>query len=84
MSLVTRKAVFGICNHVRPKPAFPLQRLARVLKFRLQKVEVLYYPSSENKGWSAPLLFAYDKNRFSHDVAQIEIKIEVNISTGII
>ena len=22
-------------------------------------------------GWSAPLLFTYDKNRFSHDVAQI-------------
>ena len=47
-------------------------RLARVLKFRLLQVEVLYYLNSENKGWYASLLFAYGKNRCSHDVAQFQ------------
>ena len=54
-----------------------LQGLAKVLKFRLHQVEVSYYPGSEQQqrwsdcaGWSAPLFFAYDINKFSHDVAQ--------------
>ena len=57
-------------------------RLARILKFRLYQVEVLYYPGSEQQrcwsdcarrcaGWSAPLLFAYVINRFSHDMAHL-------------
>ena len=45
-------------------PAQP-QKLARVLKFRLYNLEILYYLSRcwsdcGCAGWSAPLLFAYD------------------------
>ena len=37
------------------------QKLARVLKFRLKNLDILYYLSSEGcAGWFVPLLFAYD------------------------
>ena len=39
--LVARKPVFGVCD-----PA-PIQRLARVLKFGIEKLEILYYVGSE-------------------------------------
>ena len=42
-----------------------LQKLARALKFRIWKLEAVC------AGWSAPLLFVYGKNRFSHDGAHI-------------
>ena len=45
------------------RPAQP-QKLARVLKFRLQNLEILYHLSSGCAGWSAPLLFAYDMTHF--------------------
>ena len=50
--------------------------MARGLKFRIQKVEELYYPCRENKALisfavTAKLIcvfvFAYTKSRFSHD-----------------
>ena len=54
-----------------------LQKMARGLKFRIQKVEGLYYLCSQNKGpdqlrgyCAADLLFAYAKCWFSHDTAQ--------------
>ena len=56
-----------------------LQKLARGLKFRIQKLEVLYYQGSKQQkcwsdrcaGWPAPLLVVYSINRFSHDMAHI-------------
>ena len=51
--------------------------MARGLKFRIQKVEGLYYPCSENKGADqlrgyrliCVFVFAYAKCRFSHEEA---------------
>ena len=49
VSLVVRKPVFGVFDQVRHKPGCALN-MARGLKFRIQKVDGLYYPCSENKG----------------------------------
>ena len=57
MSLVTRKPVFGVCDQGRLKPACA----ATEASWRLRVCA----------GWSAPLLFAYGINRFSHDVAHM-------------
>ena len=57
--------------------------ITRGLKFRIQKVEGLYYPCSENKGAdqlrvTAKLIcifvFAYTKIQFSHDVAHLHLE----------
>ena len=56
-----------------------LQKMGRGLKFRIEKVEGLYYLCSENKGADHRgyceavflLFFAYAKRWFSHDAAQI-------------
>ena len=45
MSLVLRKPVWSDTN-----PAVQPQKMARGLKFRIDEVEGLYYPCSENKG----------------------------------
>ena len=57
----------------------PLLEMARGLKFCVYEEEVLYYPSSENKGadqLTAKLIcvfvFAYAKRWFSHDAVHIE------------
>ena len=47
VSLVVRKHVFGVSDQVR---AVQPQKMARGLKFRIQEVEGLYFPYSENKG----------------------------------
>ena len=60
MSLVVRKTV--------------LQKMARGLKFRIQKVERLYYPCSENKGSDQLIcvfIFAFAKKQFSHEAHMI-------------
>ena len=52
--------------------------MVRGLKFRIQKVEGLYYLCSENKGTDeliCTFVFAYVKSRFSYDVAQIGDKV---------
>ena len=61
--------------------------MARGLKFRIQKVEGLYYPCSENRGADQLIcvfVFAYAKIRFSHDEAhlwsEIFYKHKLNIS----
>ena len=80
LSLVTRKPFFGISDQVRLKPAYSAtERLTTVViwKFVFSKYRHLYYLGSEQQrrwsdcadAWSAPLLFAYGINRFSHDVA---------------
>ena len=53
-------------------------KMAGGLKFRIQIVEGLYYPCSENKGadqlrGNCVFVFAYAKSRFSHDAAQLSL-----------
>ena len=43
--------------------------MARGVKFRIWKVEELYYLCSEKEGADQPLVFTYAKIRFSHDAA---------------
>ena len=76
-----RKPTFWFPTCSDTNQAVQLQKMARGLKFRIYKVEGLYYPCSENKGAdqlrvTAKLIcvfvFAYAKCCFSHDVAQIQ------------
>ena len=50
MSLVVRKPVFGVPTRSDQNRAVQSQKMAGGLKFRIQEVEGLYNPSSENKG----------------------------------
>ena len=50
MSLVVRKPVFRVSDQVRHNQAVRQQKMARSLKFRIKKVEGLFYLCSENKG----------------------------------
>ena len=89
MSLVVRKSVFAVSDQVRHKPVCTQQKMARGLrglKFRIEKVEGLYYSCSENKGADQlrgyreadlRLCFRiYVKICFSHDTAHmISLKI---------
>ena len=50
MSLILRKPVFGFSTRSDKNQAIELQKMVRYLKFRIKKVEGLYYPCSENKG----------------------------------
>ena len=53
LGLVMRKPNFRGCDQIRHKPACSGTETARVLKFLLQQVEVLYYPGSEQqRRWS--------------------------------
>ena len=45
-----RKPLFGFPTWSDTNQAVQLQKMARGLKFRIEKVEVLYYLCSENKG----------------------------------
>ena len=62
-----RKAVFGVCDQVRHKPACPATQTSESPEIAMK--ETWYLGSEQQKRWSVPLLFAYDMNRFSHDVA---------------
>ena len=74
MSHVTRSrsVLFSTMSHTNQ--AVQPQKMARSLKFGIYEVEGLYFLCSENKG-AAQLIcifvFAYAKNRFSHDAAHI-------------
>ena len=46
---VARKPVFGVSDQVRQKQAVQRQKMARGLKFRIEKAEGLYYLNIENK-----------------------------------
>ena len=83
MSHVTRKPVFGVCDQVRLKPACSATEASlsldssdietrSIILSRLGTTKVLIR-LRESAGWSAPLLFAYGINRFSHDMAHILI-----------
>ena len=82
MSLITRKLVFGVCDQVRLKPA--CQATEARWRLEISDIETRGIILSRQRttkalirlrgcaGWSAPLLFAYCINRFSHDVAHME------------
>ena len=82
MSLVTRKPVFRVCDQVRHKLACTAteakQRLGMLDKeiggiiLSRQRTTKVLIRLRNCAGCSAPLLFAYGINRFSHDVAQME------------
>ena len=81
MRPVMRKPAFGVSDQVRVKPAYS----ATETSYRLEILTIAsggVIPSRQRTtkamirrrgcaSWSAPLLFAYGKNRVSHDVAQI-------------
>ena len=77
MSHVMRKPVFGVCDQIRNKPAWSacleildLTSIGIILsKQRTTKVLIRLCIWAD---WSALLLFAYGKNRFSHDKAPID------------
>ena len=50
MSLVLRKPVFRVTDRSDTNRSVQPQKMARGLKFRMEVVEGLYYPYSENKG----------------------------------
>ena len=49
MSLVLRKPVFRVSDQVDTNQAVQSQKMVRGLEFRIEEVEGLYYPCSENK-----------------------------------
>ena len=79
MSRVMRKPTFWFSTRSDTNRAVQSQKTARGLKFRIKKVEGLYYLCSENKGADqlreAKLIcifvFAYAKCLFSHDASQL-------------
>ena len=81
MSPITRKPVFGVCDQVRHKPACPATEASQSLEILdIASIDIILSKQRKTKalirlrgcaGWSAPVLFVYSKNRFSHDVAQM-------------
>ena len=74
-----RKPVFGVCNQVRHKLACSATETTYSLEISaIVRRDIILSRQRTTKvlirlrgcaGWSAPLLFAYGINRFSHDVA---------------
>ena len=81
MSLVTRKPVFEVFDQIRLKLACSATETSKSLEILyLVSIEIILSRQQTIKalirlhgcgGWSAPLLFAYGINRFSHDVLLI-------------
>ena len=82
MSLVTKNPVFGVSNQVRLKSACSASETSHRLKIldietrgiiiSQQRITKTLIRLCGCAGWSAPLLFAYGKNRFSHDVTHMK------------
>ena len=80
LSLVMRKPVFGVFEQARFKPVCSAKKASYRLEISdIETRDIMLFKQQITKllislrgctGWSAPLLFAYGKNRFSHDVAQ--------------
>ena len=77
-----RKPTFWFLTWSDTNQAVQLQKMARGLKFRIKKVEGLYYLCNETKALisfavTAKLIcvfvFAYAKSLFSHDATLLEI-----------
>ena len=83
MSHFTRKPVFRVCDQVRLKPACSAtERLASLEILVLANIGIMLSRQRKTKvlirlrgcaGRAAPLLFAYGKNRFSHDATHIHL-----------
>ena len=70
-----RKPTFWFSTWSDTNQAVQLQKMARGLKFLIEKVEGLYCLCSENKGTDQLIcvfVFAYAKRWFSHGAAHIE------------
>ena len=84
------KPVFGLCDQVRHKPAWSVIETSYSLDILdVARIHIILSRQRTTKalirlcgcaGWSAPLLFTYDRNRFSHDVAQIIAVINQNLN----
>ena len=59
MSRVMRKPTFWLPTRSDTNQAVQLQKMARGLKFRIQKVEISHYLCSENKGAEADLRLCF-------------------------
>ena len=80
-SLVTRKPVFGVLDQATFKPACSASKTSLSLEILdLASIAIILSRQRTTKvlirmhgcaGCSAALLFAYGKNRFSHDVVHI-------------
>ena len=73
MNRVMRTPTFWFPTWFDTNQAVQPQKMARGLKFRIKKVERLYYLFSENK---AVFVFAYAKGWFSHDAARIVFTVK--------
>ena len=81
MILVMRKPVFGVCDQVRLKPACSAKEASwnheianietRDIILSWQRTTKVLIRLRECACWSVPLLIAYGKNGFSHDVAHM-------------
>ena len=81
MSHVTRKPVLGVCDQLRLQPACSVDVTNYGLEISaIASRGIILYRQRTTKalsrlhgcaGWSAPLLFAYVINRFSHGEAHI-------------
>ena len=89
MSLITRKPVFGVSDRVRLKWACSATEASYSQEISdLDSKCIILSKQWTTKalirlrgcaGWSAPLLFAYGKNRFSLDMACIKISFQTHI-----
>ena len=80
LSHVTRKPVFWVGDQVRLKPVCSADETSYGLEISVIASRGVTLSNQRTRkalirlrgcaGWSAPLLFAYGINRFSHDVAQ--------------
>ena len=77
MSLVTRKRVFGVfdqaCSAAQTSESHDIvDEKTRAIILSRQRTTKALIRLLGCTGWSAPLLFVYGINRFSHDVAHIK------------
>ena len=80
MSHITRKPDFGVCDQFRLKSACSAKQTSysfNILAISRQGTIKALIRLHRCASWSAPLLFAYGKRRFSHAVAHIgAVKVE--------
>ena len=68
-----RKPTFWFPTFSDTNQAVQLQKMARGLKFRINKVEELYYLDvAKTKALICVFVFAYANCWFSHDAAQLD------------
>ena len=85
LSHVMRKPSLGLCKQVRLKPAYSATQPSKSHEIANKEIrDIILSRQWTTKalirlrgctGWSAPLLFAYGINRFSHDMAHLSVVI---------